>query len=181
MRRRSGAPTARTDQEAVALPPGCPRLLTNPAPTGSAENGDNNWNLASCLFSGLGWRGVHRDDDIHIEADKLGSERTEALNLPFCVSVLDADALSFYPPEVPDLVGMPLFELRQRHRSCVLRNLFGAHFRLPAGRTRFATRRAQWQAQIPVCGACSYDFRPGSTANHNAYYRTLPSSPRRFE
>jgi hypothetical protein len=54
------------------------------------------------LFGSLSGRRVHRDDDIHIETDELGSERRETVNLTFRVSVLDADALSFDPSEVSE-------------------------------------------------------------------------------
>jgi hypothetical protein len=164
----------------VALPPGCPRLLTNPAPTGSAETAITiGILLVACLAAWVGGVSTVTMTSTLRPTSSAASARRRST----CPSASRYSMLMLFPSIHPRsrTLSEPLFELRQRHRSCVLRNLFGAHFRLPAGRTRFATRRAQWQAQIPVCGACSYDFRPGSTANHNAYYRTLPRSPRRFE
>ena len=57
------------------------------------------------MFSGLSGRRVHRDDDIHIETDEFGGERRETVSLTLRVSVLDADALSFDPSEVPETLS----------------------------------------------------------------------------
>jgi len=53
----------------------------------------------------LSGRRVHRDDDIHIESDEFSGERWETISLTLRVSVLDADALSFDPPEVPETLS----------------------------------------------------------------------------
>src|SRR5450756_679265 len=66
---------------------------------------NNNRDRTGCLFGSLSGRRVHRDDDIHIETDELRSERRETVNLTFRVSVLDADALSFDPSEVPETLS----------------------------------------------------------------------------
>jgi hypothetical protein len=57
----------------------------------------------------LSGRRVHRDDDIHIESDKLSSERPETIKLSLCVSILDADALSFDPPKVPQTLSESVY------------------------------------------------------------------------
>jgi hypothetical protein len=54
----------------------------------------------------MAWRqpeaaAIGHDDDIHIETDKLGGEDAEAVELTLCVSMLDADASSFYPSQIP--------------------------------------------------------------------------------
>jgi hypothetical protein len=64
------------------------------------RNSDNYWNRTGCLFSGLSGRRVHRDDDIHIESNKLGSEGTETIKLTLCVSIFNANTLSFDPSKV---------------------------------------------------------------------------------
>jgi hypothetical protein len=48
----------------------------------------------------LSGRSVHRDDNIYIETDEFGSERSETFSLTFRVPVLDADVLSFDLPKV---------------------------------------------------------------------------------
>jgi hypothetical protein len=68
-------------------------------------SGNNDGNRTSCLFSGLSGRRVHRNDDIYIETDKLGSECVETVKLTPCVSILDADALSFKPSEIPETLS----------------------------------------------------------------------------
>jgi hypothetical protein len=54
------------------------------------------------LLSGLSGRRVYRDDDIHIETDKLVSESTETIKLTPCVSIFDADVLAFNAPEISE-------------------------------------------------------------------------------
>src|ERR1700675_275355 len=61
---------------------------------------NNDRDRARCLFSGLRRRRVDRDDDIHVEGEKLRTQWTETISLPVCVSVLDADGLSLDPSEV---------------------------------------------------------------------------------
>jgi hypothetical protein len=52
------------------------------------------------LFSGLSGGRIDSDDDIHIKSNKLGSERTEAIQLTLCVSIFNANTLSFDPSKV---------------------------------------------------------------------------------
>src|SRR5260370_15779252 len=63
---------------------------------------NNNRGRTGRSFGSLGGQRVHRDADIYIETDELGSERRETVNLAFRVSVLDTDALSFDPSEVSE-------------------------------------------------------------------------------
>jgi hypothetical protein len=53
------------------------------------------------LLSRLRRRRVYCHDDIHIEASKLGGEHRETVELTPCVSMLNADASSFYPSQIP--------------------------------------------------------------------------------
>ena len=85
------------------------KTLDQSGPYRVRRNGNNNWNHISCLFSGLGRRRVHRDDDIHIESNKLGSERNETIKLTASVSVLDADALSFDPSKVSETLAEGIY------------------------------------------------------------------------
>src|SRR5213082_3224673 len=81
---------ARRDRP-VTLPPGCPRLRTNPAPTGSAETATNNRNCTSYFFGGLAGGRVHRNNDIHILSDKLARESAKTVELTLCIPIHDAN------------------------------------------------------------------------------------------
>src|ERR1700688_1018411 len=57
------------------------------------------------LFGGLRGRRVHRDNDIHVEGDKLRSKWKETINLTVFVSLLDDDSLSLDPSEVSQSIS----------------------------------------------------------------------------
>jgi hypothetical protein len=65
-----------------------------------SRNRNNNRDRTRCLFCGLSGRRVHCDNDIHIESDKLGGEWTQTVHLTTCISILNADVLSFDPSEI---------------------------------------------------------------------------------
>jgi len=57
----------------------------------------------------LSGRRVHRDDDIHIETDKFGSQPTETVSSTPGVSVFDAGTLSFDPSEVAQALSKCIY------------------------------------------------------------------------
>ena len=70
--------------------------------------------FAGRLFGGLGGRRVHSDDDIHIETDEFGGERRETVSVTLRISVLNIDAISFDPSEVPETLPERIYLRRDR-------------------------------------------------------------------
>src|SRR3981189_3553907 len=108
---------ARRDKP-VTLPPGFPRLWTNPAPTGSAETAMTiGIVLVTSLAAWLGGR-VHRNNDIHILSDKLASEGAKTVELTVCITIDDANGLSFNPSKFTQTLAERIYLSRNR-RVCL--------------------------------------------------------------
>ena len=99
----------RKKSQAGGIPTRVCKTLDQSSPYWIRRDGNNNWNCISCFFGGLGRRRVHRDDDIYIKSNKLGSERKETIKLTACVSILDADALSFDPSKVAETLAEGIY------------------------------------------------------------------------
>jgi hypothetical protein len=84
----------------VVLPPGWPRLWTNPAATGSAETAITiGIVLVACLAACVGGVStVTMTSTLRVTSSAASGRET--ISLTVCVSVLDADGLSLDPSEV---------------------------------------------------------------------------------
>jgi hypothetical protein len=79
-----------------------------------SRDGNDNGYGAGCSLGGLSRWCIHRDDDIHIESDKLGSERTETIDFTTRIPVLNRDVLSLNPAEVLESLSKRVYLIRNR-------------------------------------------------------------------
>jgi hypothetical protein len=98
----------------VAFPPGRAKVSMMPLATGFPNSSENDGNSPSRVLCDQNIWSRRGTDDIHLDTDKLFRQLSKPIKIPFCISVLDQDVLSFKRSQgCAALAGMIPSDLRR--------------------------------------------------------------------